>query len=64
MQSIPQTEATFVNVGAPKAQPNQQILKPATPFPGRVLIVEDEAELAEVLEYNLMRSGFDAGSRR
>jgi len=59
MQSIPQTEATFVNVGAPKAQPNQQILKPATPFPGRVLIVEDEAELAEVLEYNLMRSGFD-----
>jgi len=59
MQAIPQADATLGDVGAPKAQFNQRILKLATPFPGRVLIVEDEAELAEVLEYNLIRNGFD-----
>jgi signal transduction histidine kinase len=40
-------------------QLNHRILKPETSLPGRVLIVEDEAELAEILEYNLIRSGFD-----
>jgi signal transduction histidine kinase len=37
----------------------ERVLKPARPSAGRVLIVEDEQELAEVLEYNLIRSGFE-----
>lgn len=37
-----------------------RVLKVATQNCGKVLIVEDEAELAEVLEFNLIRRGFDA----
>lgn len=33
--------------------------RPAPALAGKVLIVEDEVELAEVLEYNLRRSGFE-----
>lgn len=33
-------------------------LRPAVMRTGKILIVEDEVELAEVLEYNLRRSGF------
>jgi signal transduction histidine kinase len=34
-------------------------LRPAVMTTGKILIVEDEVELAEVLEYNLRRGGFD-----
>ena len=34
-------------------------VRPAVLAMGKILIVEDEVELAEVLEYNLRRSGFD-----
>jgi signal transduction histidine kinase len=34
-------------------------VRPAAMATGKILIVEDEVELAEVLEYNLRRSGFD-----
>jgi signal transduction histidine kinase len=36
-----------------------RVFKLAEPSSGRVLIVEDEQELAEVLEYNLIRNGFE-----
>ncbi len=38
---------------------HQRVLKVATENSGKVLIVEDETELAEVLEFNLIRRGYD-----
>lgn len=38
---------------------NNRILKMTRPLQGRVLIVEDENELAEVLEFNLIRNGYE-----
>lgn len=40
-------------------QIQRRVLKVATQSCGKVLIVEDEEELAEVLEFNLIRRGFD-----
>lgn len=37
----------------------KRILKPPEPGAWCILVVEDEAELAEVLEFNLLRSGFE-----
>jgi signal transduction histidine kinase len=56
-------------MGAVEAQPAEQhpaegdsvvsrVLKGVTENTGKVLIVEDEAELAEVLEFNLLRQGY------
>lgn len=45
--------------GEDVASLNNRVLKRNKPHQGRVLIVEDENELAEVLEYNLIRNGFD-----
>ncbi len=39
--------------------PDRQTKKSGLPCKNRVLIVEDEKDLAEVLEYNLSRSGFE-----
>ncbi|MEA3362882.1 MAG: response regulator, partial [Thermodesulfobacteriota bacterium] len=38
---------------------HQRVLKVATGDSGKILIVEDEVELAEILEFNLIRHGFD-----
>lgn len=37
----------------------QRVLQVATEHCGKILIVEDEVELAEVLEFNLLRRGFE-----
>lgn len=38
---------------------HQRVLKVATGNSGKILVVEDEVELAEILEFNLVRRGFD-----
>jgi len=49
----------FIHPNDESAPLNNRVLKMADPHLGRVLIVEDENELVEVLEYNLLRSGFE-----
>lgn len=49
----------MVNELSVRAETAGGSLRPAEMATGKILIVEDEVELAEVLEYNLRRSGFE-----
>lgn len=53
-EAMPSKPSATEQVGIQKA-----ILKVATENCGKILIVEDELELAEVLEFNLLRQGFE-----
>lgn len=59
MRSTSPKEQAFVSADSPATQLSHRVHKLTTSPLGRVLIVEDEGELAEILEYNLIRSGFD-----
>lgn len=49
----------MVNELTVRAEATGGNVRPAVMTTGKILIVEDEVELAEVLEYNLRRGGFD-----
>ncbi|SEA26635.1 Histidine kinase-, DNA gyrase B-, and HSP90-like ATPase [Desulfuromusa kysingii] len=52
-------KVAITTVTAEDEQLPSQVLQLATPNRGKILVVEDEAELAEVLEFNLLRRGFE-----